>query len=84
MDTIIFEHWYLPSTVLSAVHVMSHLILTIVLTGRHYNYYPVIEMKPRQRREIICSGSPYEEGFLSGSVVKNLPANAGLARETQV
>ena len=84
MGTIIFEHWYLPSTVLSAVHVMSHLILTIVLRGRHYNYYPVIEMKPRQRREIICSGSPDEEGFLGGSVVKNLPANAGLARETQV
>ena len=84
MDTIIFEHWYLPSTVLSALHVISHLILTIVLRGRHYNYYPVIEMKPRQSREIICSGWPDEEGFLGGSMVKNQPANAGLARETQV
>ena len=83
MGTIIFERWYLPSTVLSALHAVSHIKLTTVLRGRHYNYYPVIEMKPRQRREIICPGSPDEEGFLGDSVVKNLPANAGLAWETQ-
>ena len=84
MGTIIFECWYLPSTVLGALHAVSHLILTTVLRGRHSDYYPVIEMKPRQRREIICPGSPDEEGFLGDSVVKNLPATAGLARETQV
>ena len=84
MGTIIFERWYLPSTVLGALHAVSHLILTTVLRGRHNNYYPVIEMKSRQRREIICPGSPDEEGFLGDSVVKNLPATAGLAWETQV